>query len=94
MVAYFMGFKEIYLLGADFNYPDKEDTHFYPMGKREHERSDMMEKNFTFIENSARAIVSNCAADDRKYVNLSKGFIRHDIMPTDNLENVKEEYYA
>lgn len=84
IIAYFMGFKEIYLLGVDLNFENKSDTHFYRMRIRE-------EKNDLVPENAIETLLyldKNLKDRSITFKNLSKGFAYKHTMDTDTLENV------
>jgi hypothetical protein len=84
LIAYFMGFKEIYLLGVDLFY-QAGTTHFYKAGWRENKIKDNHQpKARRFIPHF------NLFFQERgvKFVNLSKGFRIENLMPTDRLENI------
>lgn len=88
IVAYFMGFKEIYLLGVDMNYDNLSDTHFYKMGEREEKQKYHMIDNWHNTVKTVSKLVDHFNKNDVKFVNLSKGFTRFELMPTDKLENI------
>lgn len=88
LVAFFMGFKEIYLLGVDMDYSNKQDTHFYKMGLREKKDAHTMEKWWSRIEGSAKFIKRGLDNSNVKWENLSKGFKRDKMIPKNTLENV------
>jgi hypothetical protein len=84
LIAYFMGFTKIYLLGVDLFYT-AGNTHFYKPGQRENNIRDGHEPK-------ARRFIPrfNYFFQDRgvTFVNLSKGFKIENLMPTDRLENI------
>jgi hypothetical protein len=88
LTAFFMGFKEIYLLGVDMDYSNKQDTHFYKMGLREKGDAYTMEKWWSRIEDSAKFIKRGLYNNNVKWENLSKGFKHHNMIPKNTLENV------
>lgn len=88
IVAYFMGFKEIYLLGVDMNYDNLSDTHFYKMGKREKKQKYHMINNWHHVTKTIDKLLQHFNENDVKFVNLSKGFSKQDLIPTSNLETI------
>ena len=88
VVAYFMGFKEIYLLGVDMNYDNPNDTHFYKMGPREEKFKHDMIENWHNVTKTVDKLLIHFNNNDVKFINLSKGFVKKDLMPTDTLENI------
>ena len=88
LIAFFLGFREIYILGVDLSYGNNK-THFYGTEKR------ILSKNFKntlIINDSLKAIVNNInkffEINSIKMVNLSKGY-RHDLMfKTGKLEDL------
>ena len=85
LIAYFMGFTEIYLLGVEMIYR-KGDTHFYKdVSHREQQVKDgHRSKGPKFIP----VFVEFFNSKDVKFVNLTRTFPYKDLMPTDTLENV------
>jgi len=84
LIAYFMGFKEIYLLGVDLFYK-AGNTHFYKPGWRENNITDNHEpKAKRFIPYFNKFFKKHGV----KFVNLSKGFMLEKLMETDTLENL------
>tara|TARA_R110002167_G_C12622870_1_gene646918 strand:- start:42 stop:737 length:696 start_codon:yes stop_codon:yes gene_type:complete len=88
ITAYFMGFSEIYLLGVDMDFSNKDDTHFYSMGPREFNDRNTMERSWERIKASAVIIREGCESRGVKFVNLSKGFNNPEMIPVDTLENI------
>jgi hypothetical protein len=88
LVAYFMGFKEIYFLGVDLTSPSDTQTHFYGTGIREQR----LRKDFTGKPDSFCSLVDNFNSffkkNNVKFINLSKGFLHRVPMQTDTLENI------
>ena len=91
LVAYFMGFKEIYLLGVDLTSSSDQQTHFYGTGHREQ----MLRKEFTVKPDSFYSLANNFnlffEKNNVKFINLSKGFSHRIPLNTDTLENIISE---
>ena len=85
VIAYFMGFTEIYLLGVEMVYR-KGDTHFYKdTSKREEKVPDgHRSKGIHMLKFYAKKF----EAEGIKFVNLSQGFPWKDRMLCDNLRNI------
>lgn len=91
LIAYFMGFKKIYLLGVDMRVPEDNETHFYGNEKRlkgivkEIKRPD-------FLSLAGIQIIKNLIAFSNhlkfEIVNLSQGYTRSDLFKTDSLEKL------
>ena len=95
ILAFFMGFKEIYLLGVDFSYFDTQEmTHFYGTGKFEQKQKkkakldDKSSQESIIIKNSMKTLSDYLNSHGVVYKNLSKKFKFHDLMEADALENV------
>jgi hypothetical protein len=87
MVAFFMGFKEIYLLGVDLNYQN-ENTHFYPMGEREKKYKNHINNNIENIKKTISGMDNFFKKNQIKFCNLSSGFKLSHIMETSTLKNI------
>lgn len=91
LVAYFMGFSEIYFLGVDLTSESSNETHFYGTGTREQKlKNEFNGKSDSFIK---LAINFNNFFQEKgiKFVNLSKGFQHKIPMNIDTLENILSE---
>ena len=94
IIAYWMGFKEIYLLGVDYDYSDKNNTHFYESGEREkllvaeNKITDPNKKAFQRVIKTVAVIKNHLNKNGVVYKNLSKGFLHKNMMDTDTLENI------
>jgi hypothetical protein len=91
LIAYFMGFKKIYLLGVDMCVPNISDTHFY--GDEKRLRGILKKINQPhFFSLSGIQIIKNLIAFSNylnfEIVNLSQGNIRSDLFKTDSLEKL------
>lgn len=89
LVAYFMGFKEIYFLGVDLsNNTDNTNTHFYGTGDREQK----LKREFEGKPDGFKKLVENFNLffknNNVTFINLSKGFSNKVPLKTDRLENV------
>jgi hypothetical protein len=93
IIAFYMGFKEIYWLGVDYDYSNLERTHFYGTGPREQllvlERLED-KKQITFRRTVAtiKHLTKHFGIHDVVFKNLSKGFKHKDVMHVDRLENI------
>jgi hypothetical protein len=85
MIAYFMGFKEIYLLGVDLDYTSN-NTHFYKDDTREIKSKDKM--NIDYVLATATAITGHLNDRNCNLVNLSKGYKIKGFMNTGKLEDL------
>ncbi len=85
MIAYFMGFKEIYLLGVDLDYTSN-NTHFYKDDTREIKSKDVM--NIDYVLTTATAISEHLKDRNCNLINLSKGYKIKGFMDTSCLENL------
>ena len=95
ILAFFMGFKEIYLLGVDFSYFDPGITHFYGTGKLEQkqkldDKSSRALRELIIIKNSMKTLSDYLNSHGVVYKNLGKKFRFHDLMKIDTLENVMQ----
>jgi len=99
ITSYFMGFREIYLLGVDLDYflPDYNiteinKTHFYGSGPREKqlikEVSSKNSRTWSRIQRTIGRLNEFYLTADTKFANLSKGFKHKDVMCTGTLEGV------
>ena len=94
IIAYWMGFNEIYLLGVDYDYSDKNNTHFYESGEREkllvaeNKITDPNKKAFQRVIKTVAVIKNHLNKNGVVYKNLSKGFLHKNMMDTDTLENI------
>ena len=89
LIAFFMGFKEIYFLGVDLsNNTDNKDTHFYGTGFREQKLKNEFEGKPEGFKNLVENFNKFFEDKDIKFINLSKGFNNKVPMQTDTLENV------
>ena len=94
IIAFWMGFKEIYLLGVDYDYSNKESTHFYKAGAREkfliktNKTAQPGNKAVKRIIKALQIVQSHLNSNGVTYKNLSKGFIHKHCMDTDILENI------
>ncbi len=89
LIAFFLGFKEIYILGTDLSYQDNSKTHFYGLEKRRYSEEI---KSAIFVSNSLKIIIQNLNnffnLNSVKMINLSKGYNHQDMFNTGNLEDL------
>lgn len=85
IIAYFMGFREIYMLGVDLDY-SPDNTHFYEDDNREIKNKNIM--NIDFVLNNAKSISDYFLKNNCKLINLSKGFTANTFMKVGTLENL------
>jgi hypothetical protein len=94
IIAFWMGFKEIYLLGVDYDYSKPESTHFYKSGPREkflvknNKVAKPQSKAIKRITKALQIVQTHLNKNGVTYKNLSKGFIHKHCMDTDILENI------
>jgi len=85
MLCHFMGFKEIYLLGADLYKEPGKPTHFFGVRKRG-------KKHFSTNEKRLKIILKNLSSmfksKNKKFVNLSTNFKFIDCMDVGTLNNI------
>lgn len=86
VVAYFMGFEEVYLLGVDLDY-SMENTHFYKMGPRETRYRHAIPNNIINIKKSMTKLTNQYNSEGRKYINLSNNF-KFDEMEKGSLQEL------
>jgi len=85
LICHFMGFEEIYWLGADFYKEPDKVTHFF--GKRKRGKRHF-EKNELKFKNIIKNLSSMLTLKNKKFVNLSRGFKFTDCMETDTLSHI------
>lgn len=90
ILAYFMGFKEIYLLGADFTTVTGKNTHFYGTGFREQQHARWEEPAQRF-DDTVALFYWKFISSGVTWKNLSRQFSHRVWMQTDRLENVLGE---
>ena len=92
LIAYFMGFKKIYLLGVDMRVPNiSSDTHFY--GDEERLRDILKEiKHPHFFSFFGLRIIKNLITASNhlnfEIINLSQGYTRTDLFNRESLESL------
>jgi len=91
LIAFFLGFKEIFLLGNDLSYEDNETTHFYGGGREERRFSNEI-KSAIFLSDSLNLIVKNLnkffELNSVKMINLSKGYKHKGLFRIGRLEEL------
>lgn len=85
VIAYLMGFKEIYLLGTDLDY-SANNTHFYPDDRREIRQRHVM--NMDLVFRNIKGVSKQLKRQGIVFKNLSKGFKHKDICKTGRLEEI------
>lgn len=96
IIAFYMGFKEIYWLGVDYDYSNLDRTHFYGTGPREQmlvlERlEDKRQITFRRTVATIKHLTKHFGVHNVIFKNLSKGFKHKDVMHVDTLENIIRE---
>lgn len=91
LIAYFMGFKKIYLLGVDMSVPEKSDTHFY--GDESRLRGVLSKIKIPhFFSTTGLKVINNLILFSKQMnfeiINLSKGYTRTDLFKKNSLENL------
>lgn len=88
LIAYFMGFKEIYLLGVDLYHPSKENSHFYKVETRENKSFGAYNKRSAEITTIITKFANFFNDEKIQFKNLSSGFAFKEYMKTGTLEEV------
>jgi len=85
LLCHFMGFDEIYLLGADLHKEPGKPTHFFGTRKRG-------KKHLRTYETRLKTILTNLSnmfeSKNKKFVNLSRNFKFIECMDIDTLNNI------
>jgi len=88
LIAFFMGFDEVFWLGVDLHYPKDKDTHFFGKRVRAQQNRDPFnlykDDIITLLENITNYFEHN----NRKIINLSKNFAFKDYMEVSTLEKI------
>lgn len=85
LICHFMGFDEIYWLGADFYKEPDKPTHFF--GKRKRGKTHF-KKNELQFKNIIKNLSNMFRVKNKKFVNLSRNFKFTDCMETDALNKI------
>lgn len=85
IIAYLMGFSEIYLLGTDLDY-SADNTHFYLDDPREIRQRNVMNTELVF--RNIKGISKQFEKTNIVFKNLSKGFTHSNICQTGKLEDI------
>ena len=88
LVAFFMGFKEIYLLGTDLSFDNITNTHFYGTGVRETKLINEFSNKTATWPIIVKNLNNLFESKNVNFVNLSKGYKLDYGLKTDTLENV------
>ena len=91
LVAFFMGFKEIYFLGVDLYHDPNASTHFYKSSNREENSRGEINSNPQILKSIIKNISSYFETNAITITNLSKGFKYKELMKTSTLEDVINE---
>ena len=91
LIAFFLGFKNIYLLGVDLKVDQNKSTHFY--GEENRLKSYIEATgNIDIISKDLLKIIKNIIAFSKYFkceiINLSLGYKRKDLFKADRLENL------
>lgn len=85
VIAYLMGFTEIYLLGTDLDY-SANNTHFYPDDPREIRQRHVM--NMDLVFRNIKGVATQLESKNIIFKNLSSGFKHNNICIKDSLTNI------
>lgn len=88
IIAYHMGFKEIYLLGVDLNYNINQNNHFYNDSIKEIGRSHLIPRQIDKVLEVFRIITEYLKNKKIVFKNLSKDFMYKSIIETGRLEEL------
>lgn len=91
LVAFFMGFKNIYFLGVDLYHNSAGATHFYPTSQREENSRGEINTKFHNIETIIKNLDSYFYSNGVRMINLSKGFVHQGLMNKMKLEEIINE---
>ena len=87
IIAYFLGFSKIYLLGVDLDY-SAENNHFYPDSDSEKRFKDKIPKRLPEIFSILEKFNNKFKKEKIDFVNLSQGFKYQDKMPVGKLKQI------
>ena len=91
LIAFFMGFKEIYFLGVDLYHDPNTPTHFYKPSNREEKSRGEINSNPQIIKSIIKNMSNHFETNNVIMANLSKGFKYKELMKTNLLENIINE---
>lgn len=91
LIAYFMGFTEIYLLGVDLYHPSKDNSHFYKVEARENKSFGAYHKRTEEITTIITKFADFFQEKNIVFKNLSRDFAFKKYMQTDLLDNIIRE---
>jgi len=91
LIAYFMGFSEIYLLGVDLYHPSKDNSHFYKVESRENKSYGAYHKRTSEITTIITEFANFFQEKKIVFKNLSRDFAFKKYMQTDLLDNIIRE---
>lgn len=87
IIAYFLGYKEIYLLGVNLDYSN-DNNHFYEESNFETRHKNKVPDNLQEILNGLKFVSDELKKKNIKLTNLSKGFKHTKYLQIDQLENI------
>jgi len=88
MIAYFLGYTEIYLLGVDLDYSNASGNYFYPASQHDIKMRNNIPNSIDHILSTLTKVSEGLFNRNVKIANLSKQFKHKDVMPTSTLELV------
>lgn len=91
MIAYFLGYKEIYLLGVDLDYSHPTSNYFYPASAHDIRNKNNIPNSLEHILPALSRICLELCRKDVKLVNLSRGFKHTGVMPTATLARINKK---
>jgi len=88
LIAYFMGFSKIYLLGVDLYHPTKDNSHFYKVETRENKSFGAYHRRTDEITTLIGRFADFFQEKNIVFKNLSRDFAFKNYMQTDLLDNL------
>lgn len=88
IIAYFMGFKEIYFLGVDLNYEKNKNNHFYKDSETEKNRYNLIPGQLDKVLDVFKIIKKYLDSQNIVFKNLSKEFKHNDVLESGELEKI------
>lgn len=87
IIAYFLDYKEIYLLGVDLDYSN-DNNHFYEESNFETKHKNKVPDNLQEILNGLKFVSNELKKKNVNVINLSKGFSHTKYLQTNRLEYI------
>jgi len=87
IIAYFLDYKEIYLLGVDLDYSN-DNNHFYEESSFETRHKNKVPDNLQEILNGLKFVSDELKKKNVNVINLSKGFSHTKYLQTNRLEYI------